>query len=104
MAFPVFMTFSKTINNSELAPNLADLLEGPSIGQERAISAPKCAAPLHAGLCQPNLAERGSIGRLLTIEANESAPRATSRGGVTKDKTKGGSYAYRIRATYLAKR
>jgi hypothetical protein len=31
MAFSVFMTFSKTINNSELMANLADLLEGPSI-------------------------------------------------------------------------
>lgn len=38
MAFPVFMTFSKTINNSESAPDLTDLLEGQSIGPKQAIS------------------------------------------------------------------
>src|SRR5262245_11969416 len=31
MSFPVFMTSSKTINNSASAPNLADLLGKPSI-------------------------------------------------------------------------
>ena len=85
MAFSVFMTFSKTMNNSELAANLADLLEGPSIGPERAISR-QSAAALHARLCQQNPANVGGLG------------------ADPKDKTKGGSYAHRIRATYLAKR
>ena len=82
MAFPVYMTFSKTINNCELAPNLTDLLEGLSIGAYRAIS-------------------RQSAQRLFTPAFVSQIPQNV---GVLcadpKDKTKGGSYAYHIRTTY----